>query len=106
MVTKLTEEQVMIIYVSTDPIQDLADAFNVHVATVRKIKNRTTWKRVTNLNYIPQVKYGRPHQSDRTRKKAWCPNGCGKSVSGKYHGSLYYYQCERCQTMFENKPKW
>jgi uncharacterized protein YjcR len=104
MVTKLNKAQATEIYFSEKHNSVLAKKHNVSISTIRRIKNGQSWKSISRPNGNV-YKQGRPHQTSRMRNKAWCPYGCGKCVSGKYHKSLYYYQCERCGELFEEKPK-
>ncbi len=105
MASKLTENQVLSIYNSKLSNKKLAKIFDVYVSTIYKIKMRETWKNITNP-YNSKQKTGRPHQSKKSSKKAWCPNGCGKKVVGKYLGAFYFYECEVCKTKFDKKPNW
>jgi len=106
MARKLSENQVLAIFHSQLSNKELAKVFDVYVSTIYKIKMRETWREVT-TPFSSKQKTGRPHQSKKSNKKAWCPiNGCGKKVVGKYFGAFYFYECEVCKTKFDKKPDW
>ena len=105
MVTKINEKIALKIYLSKKSNQELGKIYGLNTSTVQKIKTKKIWRKATDQNYKFKLKTGRPHQSTKTKKKGWCDNGCGKSVVGNYHGSIYYYECERCYKKYDKKPK-